>query len=132
LRHKIKNFGQLKAVKEANMLSFSNKKKISVVDKKNDKRQFRFDSGLLVKTPQGVERIRGTAYDPDTEKVLGAWGEVVIDSVEHYASVSIPSKKTDLDSLVAIALGQAMAKSEIKDADSLLEFLNLQLNRQRR
>jgi len=90
----------------------------------------RFQSGLIIKSSEGVQRIRGTAYDPDTEKVLGAWGEVVIEGVEYYSSVN-PSKKTKLDELCAIALGQALAQSEIRNTDQLLSFLKLQLGQRR-
>ncbi len=93
--------------------------------------QFRFNSGLVIKNEEGVTRIRGTAYDPETEKLMGAWGEVTINGVEYYASVNI-KRKADIEKACAAALGQAMAKSEIKGADQLLEFLNLQLGLQGR
>jgi hypothetical protein len=114
------------------MFGFPRNKTITValpVSKKES--QFRFNSGLLIKNEDGVSRIRGTAYDPESEKLMGAWGEVVIDGVEYYASVNI-KRGANIEKACTTALGQAMAKSEIKGADQLLELLNLQLDLQRR
>ncbi|HOS60590.1 MAG: hypothetical protein LC132_08710 [Burkholderiales bacterium] len=71
------------------------------------------------------------AHDPDTEKVIGAWGEVTIDGVEHYTSISI-MRRARLEEACAIALGKAMAKSEVKNANQLLELLKMQLDMQSR
>jgi|GEM_PF-3488762 len=91
---------------------------------------FRFNSGLLVKNGE-LSFIRGTAYDPSTETPVGAWGEVVIDGVEHYTSISLNGFTGKIEKAPAMALAQAMEMAKIKDAAELSAYIKATIKHSR-
>lgn len=90
------------------------------------------ESGLLVKNGD-IMRIRGTAYEPDTEKPFGAWGQVTLsDGTEFFSSFSFKDYHGKLENAPYIALAQAMEEAQISDADALQKFCKSHMSKGRR
>lgn len=90
------------------------------------------ESGLLVKNGD-VMRIRGTAYEPDTEKPFGAWGQVTLsDGTEFFSSFSLQDYTGKLEEAPYIALMKAMEEAQIGDVDALQKFCRSHMSRNRR
>lgn len=97
----------------------------------NVDRKLSHESGLLVKNGE-VLRIRGTAYEPDTEKPFGAWGQVTIDGTEFFSSFSLKDYHGKIESAPYIALTQAIIESKIGDIDALQKLCKLYMSKDRR
>ncbi len=91
---------------------------------------FHFNSGLIVKNGE-VSLIRGTAYDPSTETPVGAWGEVVIDGVEYYTSISLNGFTGKIEKAPAMALAQATDMAKIKNAGELSAYIKATIKHSR-
>ena len=116
-----------------NMLSIFKKKAAEVTEQAPKVyEKLRHESGLLVKNGQ-VLRIRGTAYEPDTEKPFGAWGQITLsDGTEFFSSFSLQDYTGKLEEAPYIALMKAMEEAQIGDVDALQKFCRSHMSRNRR
>lgn len=93
--------------------------------KKNNMEISELAFGLIVKRQDGVVSTRSRVYDPDTEKLLGAWSSIKLtDNRELYGeAAAAEDPRASASELIKKAMAQALDYQSLQTLADLRRFL---------